>query len=138
MRCVEGAGVTAAQSGERGWIVVGRLFGVLVCLGEVCLGEVGCGELRPGHEGSACSHGHAVEEVAARDAALHSQFTVAQLTVASVAQKASESSECSNRNIVLNVPTGTFCAYRFVRTIFRFQRARRAESAVCRRIRGLI
>ena len=96
VRGIERAGMATAQSRERGGIVVRRLLRIAVA----------CGEQMPGHEGSACGHRHAVKEVAARDVALHSQFTVA-----SVAQRASESAECSHRNIVLSVPTGTFCTY---------------------------
>src|SRR5258708_31521140 len=75
--------MAAAQSGERGRIVVGRLLGI----------AIGCAEKMPRHHGGAGSDCHAVEEVTARDVAFHSQFAVVQ-----VAQRSSELS---------SVPVGT-------------------------------
>ena len=66
VRRIERSGMAAAQSGERGRVVGGRLLGIAVV----------CGEQMPRHQGSAGSHGHAVEEVTARDVAFHSQFAV--------------------------------------------------------------
>src|SRR5580658_4683765 len=56
----------AAQSGESGRIVSGRFFGI----------DIAGREQMPGHHRSASSHGHAVEEITARDVAVHSEFAV--------------------------------------------------------------
>ena len=63
--------MTAAQSGECGRIVVRRLLRI----------DLACGEQVPGHQASACNHSHTVEEVTARDVALHAEFTIPQFTI---------------------------------------------------------
>ncbi len=63
---VEGTGMAAAHSGERRRIVGGGLLRA---------GIIG-GEKMPRHHGCTRGHCHAVDEIAARDSAMHSQFPV--------------------------------------------------------------
>src|SRR5712671_2295748 len=68
--------MTAAQSCVSRWVIIGRFLGNVIAAGEQV----------PWHHGSPSCNSHAVDEIAASDVALHSQFAVVQ-----VAQKASES-----------------------------------------------